>query len=69
MGMAPQAHEQRMLIAQSDPARQRVDLDPGVNGLLHRVRNRHLALAAALAAHEQPEVAGVGARAAQILGL
>ncbi len=33
-----------------------------MNGLLHRVRNRHLAFAAALAAHEQPEVAGVGAR-------
>ncbi|MDQ2760151.1 MAG: hypothetical protein M3Y17_06880 [Actinomycetota bacterium] len=39
-----------------------------MNGLLHRVRNRHLAFAAALAAHEQPELAGVGARAAQVLG-
>ena len=68
MGVTADPNEQRVFIAQSDPAGKRVHLDPRLDRLVHPFVDPDLAFAAALAAHEQPEVPGVGARAAQILG-
>jgi hypothetical protein len=69
VAVAAETDEQRLLVEQPDASRERVDLEPGLErGLLDSVRDRHLALAAALAAHIQPVVAGVGPRTAQIAG-
>ncbi len=54
MSVAADAHKQRLLIEQRDPTRKRMYVQPCLERLLHGLRHRHLALAAALAAHEQP---------------
>ena len=61
VGVAAEAHEQRLLVEQRDAAGERVDRRPRVECLLGRFGDRNLALASALAAHEQTEVPRVGA--------
>lgn len=56
MSMTTESHEERVLVAQSDPARERMDLDPSINRTLHRLRDGHLTLAATLPADEQAVV-------------
>ncbi len=66
MSVAVAAHKQRLVVEQRDPAR--VDFEPGLERLLHGLRDGTLTLAAALAAHEQAIVPGVRPRAAEIPG-
>jgi hypothetical protein len=51
--VAAQPDEQGMLVQQPDAAGEGMDLDPRLERLLHGQGHRHLALAPALAAHEQ----------------
>ena len=66
VAVAAQAHEQRLLVEQPDPASERMHFEPRLERLLDGRGQGDLALAAALAAHIQAVVAGVGARTAQI---
>jgi hypothetical protein len=59
VSVAAQPDKQTVLIQQPDPASEGMDLEPSLERLLHGQRHRDLALAPALAAHEQPVVAGV----------
>ena len=66
VAVAAEADEQRLLVEQPDAARERMDFRPRLERLLDGLGHGDLALAAALAAHVQAVVAGVGARAAQV---
>ena len=68
MRVPAKADKQRVLVAKRDPARERMDLHPGLERLLHGFRNGDLTLAAALAAHKQAEVPGVGTWSPQVAG-
>ena len=68
VAVATEAYEQRLLVEQADAVSQGVDLEPALERLLDGVGDGDLAFAAALAAHVEAVVAGVGARAAQIAG-
>ena len=68
IAVAAEAHEQRLLVEQPDAARERMDRRPGLERLLDGLGDGDLALAAALAVHVEPVVAGVRARTAQIAG-
>ena len=57
--VAAKTNEQRVLIEQSDAAREGVDRRPRLERLLHLQGDRDLALAAAFPADEQPVVPGV----------
>lgn len=61
------AHEQRLPITQTGRFPERLDLDPVIERVLDDVGDRDHVFAAALAVHAQLEVAGVGARSAEIL--
>ncbi len=76
MPVAAETHEQGVLVEQRDAARERMDFEPDLERPLNRQGDWDLALAAALAAHEQPVVPRVrpgtseipGAQAAQLGG-
>ena len=68
VAVAAEAHEQRLLVEQPDAASERMDGRPRLERLLDGLRDGDLPLAAALAAHVEAVVAGVGARAAQVAG-
>src|ERR1019366_3776592 len=60
-------HEQRVLVTQRDPTRERMHLHPRLDRVLHHFGDRHLPLAPTLAAHEQPIVPSVRPRPPQVL--
>ena len=59
VSVTTKADEQRLLVEQPDATGKGVDLQPRLERLLDGQRPRDLALAAALATHEQPVVPGV----------
>ena len=68
IAVAAEAHEQRLLVEQPDAAGERMDRSPRLERLLDGLGDGDLALTAALPAHVEAVVAGVGARAAQVPG-
>jgi hypothetical protein len=54
--MAPEPHEQRLLIEQPDSAGEGMDLQLRLEPLPQSERHRSFALTTTLAAHEQPVV-------------
>jgi hypothetical protein len=68
VAVAAETYEQRLLVEQPDAAGERMHFEPGLEGLLDGLGDRDLPLAAALAAHVEAVVTGVGARAAQVAG-
>ena len=66
VAVAAEADEQRLLVEQPDTAGERMDRDPGLQCVLDGLGDRDLALPAALAAHVEAVVAGVGARPSAI---
>jgi hypothetical protein len=59
VSVTAQPDEQGMLVQQPDAAGEGMDLQPSLERLLHSLGHGDLALAAALATHEQPIVPGV----------
>jgi hypothetical protein len=68
IAVAAEAHEQRLLVKETDPAGDRMHFEPDLERLLDGLGHRDLALATALSAHVEPVVARVGARTAQVTG-
>src|SRR5438552_9561348 len=66
VAVAAQAHEQRLLVEQPNLAREGMDLDPCLEGLLDGLGHGDLAFAPALPADVEAVMAGVGPRTAQI---
>jgi hypothetical protein len=66
VAMATEADEQRLLVEQPDPARERMHRGPRIECLLNGLGDRDLALTAALAVDVEAVVAGVGTRAPQV---
>jgi hypothetical protein len=56
LSMTAQPDKQRLFVEEADAAGEGMDLQPRLKRLLHRQGHRNFALAAALAAHEQPIV-------------
>jgi site-specific recombinase XerD len=66
--VAAEPDEDRLVVAQALPARERMNGKPRIERGLGLLGHADLALDAALAAHEQAVVAGVGARPPQVTG-
>src|SRR5947208_119233 len=62
IAVAAEAHEQRLLVEQPDTPHERMDCRPRLERLLDSLRDGDLTFAAALPAHVEAVVAGVGAR-------
>lgn len=68
MAVAAQPHKQRVAVTQRDPAGERVNLHPCLEGVLDCLGDWDLPFAAAFAVNVEAVMAAVRARAAEILG-